>query len=207
MAPTRDALNPAALPIGRELARKALHLSAVVLPVAYSMGVPRTALLAVLAAASIIAVSVEMARRSSARAAASFDRFFGTIIRERERREVTGATWLALSCLVVVAVLSRNAAIASLWCATVGDPVAAIVGRSWTFKTTSRGDELRGKTVAGTVGCLVASFAGVWVVAGYLPPQAIVVAIAAAAAEAMPVRIDDNVRVSVAAGIAAQIFA
>jgi dolichol kinase len=155
---------------------------------------------------SAVAVATEFLRRANAPFGAAFDKTFGSLIRANERNRVTGATWLALSCFVAVAVLSRNAAIAALWCATVGDPVATIAGK-WMSGPTNPGRDGGGKTIAGSLGCAVASFAGVWMVAGYSPQIAIVIAVVAAVAELAPVLIDDNVRVAAAAGAIAQLMA
>ena len=170
------------------------------------MGVSRGAVESALAATSALALLIEGLRRSSDRARTTFERTVGPLLRPRESTGFTGATWLALSGLVAVAVLSRSAAIAALWCATVGDPAATIAGR-WIGGGSSERLEGDGKTIAGSIGCLTASFAGVWMIAGYAPPIAFVVAAAAAIAEAWPVQIDDNIRVTAAAGAIAQLLA
>ena len=206
MASPRIALRTPTLPLRNELVRKALHLSAAVFPLAYAYGASRSLIEAALGAVSAVAIATELLRRSNATFGAAFDKTFGSLIRANERNRVTGATWLALSCFVAVAVLSRNAAIAALWCATVGDPAATIIGK-WLNGTPGRGDDSGGKTIAGSLGCTAASFAGVWMIAGYAPQLAIVIAATAAIVEAMPVHIDDNIRVVAAAGAIAQFLA
>lgn len=207
MAPPRNALNPPPLPIGSELARKGLHLATAALPLSYAFGASRNSLVAVLAVASTLALLTEGARRGSPAFGERFDRIFGRLVRPRERRAITGATWLVLSCFVGVAVLSRGAAIAALWCVTVGDPAATLIGRSWARLRATPSSGAAGKTFAGTLGCALASFAGVWMVAGFPPAPAAAVALAAALAETVPLAIDDNVRVTAAAGVVAQLLA
>jgi dolichol kinase len=175
--------------------------------VAYGLGVPRRTLLQLLSALVVIAFATEMVRRSSLAGRATFDRLFGALTRGHERQSITGASWLALSCLVAVALLSREAAVAALWCATVGDPMAGIAGRLWAQTRTTRSSEPGRKTLVGSLACAAASFAGVWMLAGYAPVAAAAVAVTAAVAEAMPIRLDDNIRVAGAAGIVAQLFA
>jgi dolichol kinase len=206
LASPRNALSAPPLSLRHELVRKALHLGAAVFPLAYALGVSRGLITAVLAAVSVLAISTELLRRSSAPFAAAFDRTFGSLLREREKNHVTGATWLALSCCVAAAVLSRNAAIAALWCATVGDPAATIIGK-WMNQSSAPGDQGGGKTIAGSLGCAVASFAGVWMIADYPPAIAVAIAAMAAIAESMPVSIDDNIRIVVGAGAIAQLLA
>jgi dolichol kinase len=197
---------PPPLPLRREFERKALHLLAGVFPVAYALGASRTLLQALLAVTSALALLVEGLRRASPRVGTVVDRAFGSLMRERERRSITGATWLALACLVVVVLFSRSAAIAALWCAAVGDPVAAITGRVWTMGAEVDPGKRRGKTLVGSLACAAASFVGVWMLAGYEPATALVIAAGAAAAEAMPAPIDDNIRVAGAAGAIAQLL-
>ena len=132
-----------------------------------------------------------------------FERSFGAIERPHERRSITGATWLSLACLVAVLVFARNAAIAALWCATVGDPAASLSGK-W---VAGKSAENAGKTLTGSLACLTVSFGGVWMVAGYSPLSAAMIAAAATIVEAWPVRLDDNVRVAAAAGAIAQLLA
>ena len=169
-------------------------------------GLARRAASASSASAPAIAILTELLRRSSASFATAFDRIFGSLIRPHEKKRITGATWLALSCFVAVAVLSRSAAIAALWCATAGDPAATIIGKLVNHNP-QPGDRGGGKTIAGSLGCVLVSFAGVWMVAGYTPVLAIVIAATAAIAESMPVRIDDNIRVTAAVGAMAQLLA
>jgi len=206
VAAPRHALSSAPLSLRKEFLRKALHLAATAVPVAYHLGVERRALVLVLAGTCALAFLLERLRRGNGRIAAVFNGIFGSLIRPHERRSITGATWLALSCLVAVTVLSRNAAIAALWCATVGDPAATIAGR-WTTRELTQPADRDGKTLAGSLACAVASFAGVWMLAGYPPLIAGVIAVAATVAESMPVRVDDNVRVAAAAGAIAQVLA
>ena len=207
MAPSHLALNPQPLSLQREFVRKSLHLAAAAFPVAYSLGVDRVALVWALAATSAIALLVEGLRRTHATFAAAFARTAGSLTRPTERQSITGATWLALSCLFAVAVLSRQAAIAALWCATVGDPAATIAGRLWTAGRKAHEPHTGGKTLVGSLACASVSFAGAWLLAGYVPVFALAIAVAAAVAEGMPVRIDDNIRVIVASGAVAQLLA
>jgi dolichol kinase len=190
-----------------EFVRKALHLSAGLLPVAYSMGAPRQVLEALLLLTSAGALLLELLRRVNTTVDAKIYRTFGPFMREHERKSITGATWLSLSCLVVVLVLSREAAIAALWCVAVGDPAAAIAGRWWTATRRPRSRSRNGKTIAGTLACAAVSYMGVWMLAGYPPATAAIIAAAGAAAEAIPLGLDDNVLVAGAAGAAAQLLA
>ena len=197
----------ARLTLHHELIRKGVHLATASIPVAYFLGTPRGTIEALLAVASVIALLVEGSRRASTRIGAAFERAFGVLLRQRERTAITGATWLVLACLGAVLVFSRSAAIAALWCATVGDPAATIAGRVWTAARVPPADTRTGKTIIGSLACIALSFAGAWMLAGYALPQALTIAVAAAAAEGLPGRLNDNVRVTGAAGAIAQMLA
>ncbi len=160
-----------------------------------------------LALIASIAVIVELARRTNKSAGELFSRCFGALTRPTERKAITGATFLAFVCLVAVALLSRSAAIATMWCATVGDPLATVAGRLWRLANAYKVDEQNAKTLVGSVTCVVTSFLGVSMLAGYSPVAALLIAVAAAVAEAIPSEIDDNLRVAAAAGIASHFLA
>jgi dolichol kinase len=204
---TGDATPPEQLALRRELARKALHFTTAVIPIAYHLDASRAAVGTLLAVASGMALSIEAARRASAPFGAMFDRRLGALLRPRERTAFTGATWLALSCLAAVLLFSRNAAVAALWCVTVGDPAAAIAGRAWKASRPPAPGTGSGKSLIGSLACAGASFVGVWMLADYTATSALIVAFVAAAAEGLPLRLDDNIRVAGAAGAMAQLLA
>ena len=197
----------AQLSLRRELIRKTLHLMAAAIPVAYFIGVRRDTLAALLTIASASAIVVEGARRINARASATFDRTVGYLLREGERKTLTGATWLILSCLFAVLFLSQRAAIAALWCATVGDSAAAIAGRAWSSSRKTGFATLPAKTLVGSLIFTGASLAGVSELAGYSLLPALIIVVVAAAAERLPWRLNDNVGVTAAAALAAQFLA
>jgi dolichol kinase len=171
------------------------------------MGAPRRVLEAVLVLTSALALLIELLRRVDATIDARINRAFGSLMREHEGKSIAGATWLSLSCLGVVLLLSREAAISALWCVTVADPAAAIAGRWWTARRQPHPCTRDGKTIAGTLACGTVSFAGVWMLAGYPPAAAVIIAAAGTVAEAAPWSLDDNLSVAVAAGAAAQLLA
>ena len=112
----------------RELARKAIHLTSAIVPVALALGIRQRIALLVLGALLAIAIIVEIARATSPAAASRFDAIFVALLRAHEARRLTGATWLLASMFVAVLLLPRSAAIAATWAAAVGDAAAALVG-------------------------------------------------------------------------------
>ncbi len=203
----RDASAPAvhsspvtrhsSLSLRRELARKALHLSSAIVPIAYAAGVPRFAVLSLLAVLLAIAIVVELARHRHAIARAFFDRAAGPLLREHEHDRWSGATWMLVSFVLVVWLAPRAAAVAAMWAVSVGDAAAAVVGRwlggRWLGR---RRFGAAGKSIEGSVACFVATAAGAAWVAGLGPVASVLAGVAAAVAEWPDGPLDDNVRVA-----------
>lgn len=139
----------------------------------------------VLAAATLVALTVEVARRSSAGAARTFARLT-PMLKDREGRRLTGATTLAVGFTVAALLLPGTPALAGILFAGLGDPAAALAGRRW-----GRVRYPGGKSVVGS-----AVFLAVATAAGLLLGLSPVVAVGAAAAltavEAISLGVDDN---------------
>lgn len=185
------------LPLRQEFTRKALHLLSAAFPIAWGLGLVdaaavRMALL-VLATAAIVA---EAARASIPAVRSGIDRLAGSLFRTHETRGILGATWLAVAMALAVIVLPPRAALTALWAVAVGDAAAGLVGRALAPSG-------RGKTFAGSLACALAAAAGAWWLADAMPVRALAIGLAAAAAERPHLAIDDNLRVTLAAGLAA----
>jgi dolichol kinase len=184
-----------------ELARKALHLLVAILPIAYSRGASRELIVGLFGTGTVIALLMEGARWRSPAFRRVFSRWFGPILKLREHASTTGAAWLWPSCLAAVLLLSREAAVSAVWCATVGDPLAALAGSGYhTWRGSASGT---GKTFAGSAACFAASFVGIVALTRYSLAAAAIIALAATVFERLPLTVDDNVRVSAAAGVTA----
>ena len=205
----------------RELARKLLHVSTAVVPVAYAAGLPRTIVGATLAALALIALAVELSRRH-ATGAAAFTRATGTLLREHEHAGAwAGATWLLLAFLLAVLAYPVDVAVAAMLGVSLGDAAGAVVGRWWGERRrsphvssrvgeTPAGDTLgdakpvgiapTAKTWAGTIACAVATALGALLVARLSPGASLLAGALAAAAERPRWRIDDNLRIVIAVG-------
>jgi dolichol kinase len=197
---------PNARALRSELARKAIHLGSSAIPLAYASGAPRNAVLLVLAALGSVALAVEVTRFRSERVRLAFVRAVGTLLREHEHRAWSGASWLLAAYVLSVLLFPRGIAVAAMLAAALGDASAAIVGRSVSAMRARAGVITPGKTLVGSVACALVTFAAAYGIAGLAPLVALAAAAAASLAERWEVRaIDDNVRVALAAGIAARI--
>ena len=150
----------------------------------------------VLVTASVLAVLTELGR-GLVPAANDFAIRYLPFFKARERREVTGMTYGILSATIAFFVFDKEIVVLALMFLAVGDPFAALVGR-WDPKFRVFGKSLIGTLVfavsATAAGFLVGLHPEVtqawWLVAG---------AVTAAVAELLPLRIDDNITVLLAA--------
>ncbi len=182
-----------------ELARKALHLFSLAAPLAYAFGFPRGGLLLVLALAALCALGVEIGRAAHEPARRLFMDAFGELLRVHEMARWTGATWLVIALLLAVALYPRDVAIAAMWSVSAGDAAAALAGLWWArLRGTGASN---GKTVAGSVACLLVSAAGAMLLAGFGVGESVAIGVVAAAAERPSRPLDDNLRVVLAVGI------
>ena len=212
----------------RELARKLLHVSTAVVPVAYAAGLDRRAVAGGLGALLVVALVVEWLRARSAAARERFTRATGELLRAHEHAGAwAGATWLLLAFLVATLAFPREVAVAAMLGVSLGDAAGAVVGRWWGEKR-GTGNGERGtkdvggmrpglphppapfpapgiahapKTFAGTFACAVATALGALLVARLPATEAVLAGVLAAAAERPRIRLDDNLRVTVAVGI------
>lgn len=182
-----------------ELGRKGIHLASAIFPLAWHFGlVDRPLLLGALGLGLVIAVVLEVGRRISPTMHRWFDVWFGWMLRRHEATRLTGASWILLAMFLAVLLLPMRAALVALWAGVVGDAAAALVGRAVAARAA-----VQGKTWAGSLACALASAVGpLWLAEAALLPS-LAIGLAAAAAERPAVALDDNVRVALAAGLAA----
>ena len=197
-----------AIPYATEVRRKALHLGALVLPAAMLvLGAPTAAL--VLAPLAVVAVTLDWARVRFAPARRVLHVVFAGLMRPHEIPPLgapvvlNGATWMCVASALVAALFAPGVAAASMAMLMVGDGAAAVVGRR--FGNTKWPDGL--KSVEGTAAFALTAFAvGLAVVAwpgsGLTVAMCAVGAAVGAGVEALPIPLNDNVRVPVLSGLA-----
>ena len=214
------------LSLRREVARKALHLVFVVVPLAYAFGFPRRWLVTALGAAAVAAVTIELARAWHAPTRERFVRWVGVLLREHEHVRWSGATWMVLSMLGLAALVPRGVAVAGMWAISAGDAAAALVGRSLERRRAGRvtadvtnGRPLTtqpasgrcmgaegvkcsgGKTIRGSVACFVVTLTGALLLARLSLVESVVAALLATGAERYGEPVDDNVRIAAAVAL------
>jgi dolichol kinase len=115
-----------------ELARKAIHLSSLSIPIAYHFVDKTTALLILIPLALIVTVGDIVSKR-----VVWFGHlvnfFFGKILRKHEKPDsphLNGASWVMISAVLVVAAFPKFIAMTAITILIISDIFAAIVGRS-----------------------------------------------------------------------------
>jgi dolichol kinase len=176
--------------------RKALHVTTLVIPVAYASGLAQPVVVTLLAGAVAVAGVVEVARRRSSTWRLRFEALCGPLLRTREHQEVVGATWLFVGFFGVAMLAPKAAAIAAMCAVSAGDAAASMVGRSVGRVRLGPRKTLEG-TLAGFGVTLLAAIG----IAQMPMAVAGLVAAAAMLAELPEGPGDDNVRVVVVAAV------
>jgi dolichol kinase len=191
-----------------ELRRKAIHLGFLILPLELLFHVlpwPQSkrefrALFLLLVAGAVV---IDLLRIHEPRVRTFFKGFFAGMIREHEEFSLLGSTYLLLASLLAIEIFTQPVAAAAVGFTVLGDAVAAIVGRAW-GRT-----RLLGKSVEGFVGCLVACLAwgALLALTGHLPWSVVVAgALVASLVEFLPIPLDDNLGMTLAAGYAMRLM-
>jgi dolichol kinase len=186
----------------RELPRKTLHLSTASVPLGLWLGVSQRSVAIGVVTLFGVACFVEWARRHSSAVAAFFGAAFGSMLRPSEvQRDITGATWLLAAFALTTLTAPLAVAVAATWAGAVGDSSAALVGRAWSRRRTGIG-----KTLVGSIACVVTTALGAWWLAGFSPGMSVALGVAAGAAERPAIHLDDNLRVTLAVAVVAVIL-
>lgn len=192
-----------------EARRKAIHLCFLVLPLdllhevlPWPRGRKQFELLFIALTAG--AVALDLLRLHEDRVRRFFRQFLGELIREHERFSLLGSTYLLLASLLAIEIFSQPVAAAALGFTVLGDAMGALVGRGWGRH------RVFNKSLEGAAGCFLACLA--W--AGYVSavssltlPVLVAGALAATLVEILPIPLDDNLGITLAAGYTMKLMA
>ncbi len=182
-----------------EIGRKALHISAISIPIGYYLLDERIGR-AVLATLTAVSFVIDVVRLNEPRVRSFFYIFFGRLVRDHERHNLLGATYLLLSSLICAYAFTKPVAVAALAFLILGDTVAAIVGRAIGRV------RIFGKTLEGSLACFVVCLAIGWLIPGLGWVRTLAGAFTATVIELVPVPLDDNLRIPLAAGFVMQLL-
>jgi dolichol kinase len=185
-----------------EAQRKAVHMGAILLPLGilyewlpWPRG--RAEWRWFLIALTLVAIAVDLVRIHERRARRFFREFFGRMLRDHERFNLLGSTYLLIAALLAIEIFPRPIAAAALGFTVLGDSVAALVGMAWghirIFRKTVEG------SAAGLLACL--AWASFLALAGHLPwPVVLCGALVASLVELLPIPLDDNLGITLFSG-------
>lgn len=180
-----------------ELQRKSIHLSMILIPVWVYFMPPRTELLGLIIA-TFATVVLDLLRLSDKRLRRFFLRLFQSMIRRHEEEHLLGSTYFMIAALLSVIAFDEPIAISALAFLVIGDTAAAVIGKKYGRVS------YWGKSLAGSGACFVTCLAiAVFVLDN--PLIAVIGALTATVVEALPVPMDDNMRVPVLSGLAMQL--
>jgi len=177
--------------------RKLIHLAMAWLP-ALGWLISYQLELALAVALLLASLAVELARRRWQWVNRLLWRLLPSAFRSGEGRQMLGSTWFAVGALVTLLLFGRDIGGTAVLFLVWGDPAAEFAGRRW-------GQRGRRKTLAGSLGCLLACLlaACVGISLGGLSPLAVLTgAVVATLAERWSPPPDDNVWLPILAGLA-----
>ncbi len=179
-----------------ELHRKAIHLSSLIIPLGYYLIPSEETSRLLLLVAAVMAIIVEAVRLNEPRIGRLTFRMAGALLREQEKTGLFGSTYLILGALLCAHSFERPVVVAVMLFVILGDPAAALVGRAYGRV------KVFGKTLEGAIACLVVCIPAGMLVPG-VPFNAVLAgALTATAFELLPIPLDDNLRIPLAAGFA-----
>jgi len=115
----------------RELLRKLIHLSNLIIPFTYLFYFnSKIEALMVLGPITSFAIIIEYLRINSVIVKKIFDSYFFTMLRNHEKSgKYTGATWVFIASTISIAIFPKEIAIISLIFMAIGDTTAGLIGR------------------------------------------------------------------------------
>ncbi|MFN3386361.1 MAG: diacylglycerol/polyprenol kinase family protein [Candidatus Thermochlorobacter sp.] len=196
----KAAASQAQIDYYNELARKAIHVCSIAIPLIY-YHIPRKLALVLLTILFLGFFLVDLVKMFSKPIAVWYFKTFGSLLRPHEKDETkkrfNGATFVTMSALLSVALFPKMIAIASFAILIVADTAAALVGRKFGRIP------LFSKTLEGSIAFLIAAILVVLLTPNLNPAVGIGLAVVATIAEVVPLRmmgytIDDNLTIPLA---------
>jgi dolichol kinase len=187
-----------------EFARKAIHLSSLLIPLIY-WHIGRKQALLILAPVTAGFFLVDVSKHFVPFLSTWYHATFGTMLRHhelnRERLHLNGATWITLAAFALIAFFPKTIAVAAFAMVSVSDTIAALAGKKFGRHRFGQ------KSFEGSLAFFVSALLVVALIPGLLLPVGIVMAVVGTITEALVLkigsfRIDDNFSVPLAGAVA-----
>jgi dolichol kinase len=180
-----------------ELIRKAIHFASLTIPIALFL-LPAYISQPLMLVLVLLVLSIDVIRLHEPHVRKYFYFFLGRILREHERFNLLGSTYLLISSLICIWAFPKAVAVLAIAYLVVGDTMAALVGRR-IGRTRILDKSLEG-SLAMFFSCVIIG----WIYPGpeVTWPMILVGSLVATLFELLPIPLDDNMRIPLAAGFA-----
>ncbi len=180
----------------KEISRKAVHISSILLPLAYRYVFHSNKKFAFtfLLPITVLALIVEIIRLEHRTMKKIFYNLFGLMLRKHELHEFTGATYLLISSLLCIAIFPKDITFVALSFLAIGDTLAAIVGISFGKRKLLKTK----KSLEGSIACFLGTF--IFALFFLHPFIALVGGVSATFAEFSRIPVDDNIKIPLISG-------
>jgi len=182
-----------------ELKRKFIHLGSLVIPIGYVFVSKDGAMIPLLAVTAFF-LFFDLVRHHSQTIRLIYEKhLIGSVIRQRERNRLVGATYLMIGACLCVWFLDKPIAIVSLLVLIISDTVAALVGN-----TLGRTPLFGTKTLEGSMAFFFSALLVVSLYSGVPCLVGVAGACVATLVELLPLGVDDNLLIPLAMGFTIQ---
>jgi len=188
-----------------EFRRKVVHLIALLVPIGYLI-VPRKPALLILAGCAFVSILLDLLKYYDKGFRKSFFKVFGKMLRSKEIKRFTGATYILGASLICAFAFDKWIAIIVIIYIITGDIAAAIFGKRFGKHKTIGNKTLEG-SIAFFITSYFASIAMRFIALPVAPWSALFMgALTATVIESLPLAIDDNLTVPVLTGLLLQMM-
>ncbi len=185
-----------------EIARKIYRMLGLLFPILYFIYTKKVMLVIILISLGVF-VLYELLRFSFPQLNKLYFRYLKIITKKKEKKAMTGTTYLLISFFFTILLFKKNIAIAAMTFSVVGDAASSLIGKK--FGKTKLISKPK-KTFEGSTAFFISSLiAGLIFVYFGLEINYIVMfmgILAATIAEILPFSIDDNLTISIISGLA-----
>ncbi len=179
-----------------ELARKAIHYNASLIPIIYYFFVDRQIALIILGGFSAAMIFAEILRMRNPLSRNLYVKIFGWMTRSHEYEgHFTGATYVFLGSFFTIFLFPKEIAVIVLLFLSVGDPTACLVGLS-----IGKVKIWRKKTLEGSLAFIVAGFLATFWIPGISLWVKVIGTFVACFVELIPWKVDDNITIPIITG-------